>query len=299
MKIFILLTILVLSVVSKAQEIPIAKIHYVFTHINDSTQRDKSIRDEVATFLGAQSSFYTSVSNEKVNNSLKEQMSSPSFDGNIVLIRNFSPIKSSYILNTEKNSLQHLYKIAGDDYILDETMPEQEWEILEETREIGGYACQKAVATFKGRKYEAWFTTEIPIPFGPWKLHGLPGLILSASDEKKEVVFEYAGFEKIEGETPIRIEPSAKAITATQEEVDKLDKAFKENPNAYMESRRGGNSRVISSGNSSGRVVAVGTPSGGSSAGAMDPSKIKSMTIKNDDNYKPSPTTNNPIELTP
>jgi GLPGLI family protein len=298
MRVLTLTIYLLLSMLSYAQETPIAKIHYIFKHINDTTQRDKFLRDEVGTYLGLQSSLYTSVSSNRVNEKLKEIMSNPSFDGNVVLNKNTSTIKSSYVLNITENSLQQIHRVASDEYVLKEEFPVLDWEILEDSKEIGGYACQKAVTNFKGRIYEAWFTTEIPMPFGPWKLNGLPGLILSAADTKQEVIFEFDGFDKIEGTTAMKIQPSVKAISATKEEVEKLEKAFKDNPTAYMESRRGLNSRVVSSGS----AVAL-TPSssagGNPSAGIMDPSRIKSISVMNDENYKPSQITNNPIELTP
>ena len=56
-----------------------------------------------------------------------------------------------------------------------------------ETKEIGKFTCKKATASFRGRNYIAWYSPDIPLPYGPWKLQGLPGLILEAYDTNKYV----------------------------------------------------------------------------------------------------------------
>ncbi len=60
------------------------------------------------------------------------------------------------------------------------------WEITDETKNIGEYTCKKANCTFRGRNFTAWFTEEIPVSTGPWKLYGLPGIILEAYDSHME-----------------------------------------------------------------------------------------------------------------
>ncbi len=56
------------------------------------------------------------------------------------------------------------------------------WKLHNKTKLIGNFNCQKATITFRGRNYTAWFTNEIPVPFGPWKFQGLSGLILEVYD---------------------------------------------------------------------------------------------------------------------
>ncbi|WP_445665513.1 GLPGLI family protein [Fodinibius sp. AD559] len=64
-----------------------------------------------------------------------------------------------------------------------------DWELKNEQKEISSFTATKATASFRGRNYTAWFTTEIPVDEGPWKFHGLPGLILEVYDEEKGVQF--------------------------------------------------------------------------------------------------------------
>ena len=65
-----------------------------------------------------------------------------------------------------------------------------EWILLNDYKKIRGFICQKATCYFRGRNYTVWYTNQIPISAGPWKLFGLPGLILNAKDEEGMVKFE-------------------------------------------------------------------------------------------------------------
>jgi len=90
-------------------------------------------------------------------------------------------------------------------HVFNEDLPitKLEWNITSETKTILNHLCYKASSNFRGRKWEAWFTMEIPINAGPWKLRGLPGLILKASDERNHYVFECTGIEKLKQPEPI------------------------------------------------------------------------------------------------
>lgn len=88
---------------------------------------------------------------------------------------------------TAKLSMRRL--LFKEAFIAEEPLPAINWNLLTETKTINGIMCKKAITLFRGRYYEAWFAPSIPVSDGPWKLHGLPGLILEAYDRNKEIQY--------------------------------------------------------------------------------------------------------------
>ncbi len=84
-------------------------------------------------------------------------------------------------------------KIAGDWFLYEEDIPQQEWTLSEETKEILGYTCRRADCVFRGREWTAWYCDEIPVADGPWKFGGLPGFIMEASDKANHYSFVCTG----------------------------------------------------------------------------------------------------------
>lgn len=95
--------------------------------------------------------------------------------------------------NYESNSLVFVSKIFEQNYWYEEVIEKQNWELSKDTAVIENYNCLKATCKFRGREWIAWYTPDIPMIEGPWKLRGLPGLILRAVDTKGEFSFECKG----------------------------------------------------------------------------------------------------------
>ena len=91
-------------------------------------------------------------------------------------------------------------RISLQDYCYVDSLHTQTWTMGDSTREVLGYTCQQATADFRGRRWTAWFATDIPVSDGPWKLGGLPGLILEAYDEGQQHVFTAVGLEWVKDE---------------------------------------------------------------------------------------------------
>lgn len=93
-----------------------------------------------------------------------------------------SPGHGDYLyLNLSEGKVSVYASIFGSKYIVEEDVPTMDWEIVEDSvQTIIGYECHKATTKFRGREWVVWYAEEIPISLGPWKLNGLPGLILHA-----------------------------------------------------------------------------------------------------------------------
>ena len=76
------------------------------------------------------------------------------------------------------------------------------WDLLDDTLTVSGYLCKKAQTRYGGRTWTAWYTEEVATTAGPWKLQGLPGLIVKASDENS--IFSFTLFELTNKKVPIK-----------------------------------------------------------------------------------------------
>lgn len=81
-------------------------------------------------------------------------------------------------------------RFNSTNWIYTEKYETPEWEITSKDSVIMDYPCILAICKFRGRVWSAWFTPEIPISQGPWKLGGLPGLILKATDSRGHYSYE-------------------------------------------------------------------------------------------------------------
>lgn len=70
-------------------------------------------------------------------------------------------------------------QIVGTNFLIADSIPNIEWKITNEHREIAGYNCRKAVGKIMDDVYVyAFYTDDITISGGPCSINGLPGMIL-------------------------------------------------------------------------------------------------------------------------
>jgi len=104
------------------------------------------------------------------------------------------PIKITHDLNT--NTFIHYTSVGIDNYQYP-TTDQVNWKITDSIKEVSGFTSQLALADFKGRKWNAFFTNDIPLPIGPYTFYGLPGLITQISDTTQSYIFQLTGVKKV------------------------------------------------------------------------------------------------------
>ncbi len=144
--------------------------------------------------------------------------------------------------NHPSGRLTHTEKICEDWFRYDEDMPEFDWELTDSVTNVLGYECHGAVCSFRGRRWTVFYAEEIPLADGPWKLHGLPGLIMKASDEKGHYTFECIGI-KSKADRPITIYKVPFNDVSRRDYYDTRHR-YEVNPYAYFEATTGGSVTV-------------------------------------------------------
>lgn len=121
----------------------------------------------------------------------------------------------------------------------EEFLPALTWNFVpDSSTTILGYDCQEATTEYAGRNYKAWFTTELPLPYGPYKFGGLPGLILRIQDAERQYNWECSGFEKCT--EPIMSYEYDNEKGCSPEDAAKTIARYFKSPYAFLSSGMGG-----------------------------------------------------------
>lgn len=111
-------------------------------------------------------------------------------------------------------------------YHYNESQDMLEWHLKADTLRIANLFCQRADVRFGGRDWVAWFAPEIPIPDGPYKFCGLPGLIVSIADTKGYWRFDLTNIRNVEKTVTLNFQSWYKFVPATKERLFSERKQF-------------------------------------------------------------------------
>ena len=192
----------------------------------------------------------------------------------------------NYSIEKDKTNQKVFFKdrIGRDLYSYEEDRP-MNWKISSETRKIGEYKVQKAETDFGGRKWTAWFTTDLPYQDGPYKFGGLPGLIVKVEDDKGDYSFDLMKNYKI-AEFPV-MNQFGNTIKVKRADFVKQQKKFIADPMSFMS--QGGGQGGFST------TMRIGGGRGSGGGGNQNPGDMKK---RMEERVKEEAKKNsNPIEL--
>ncbi|WP_430813498.1 GLPGLI family protein [Carboxylicivirga sp. RSCT41] len=89
-------------------------------------------------------------------------------------------------------------RLGRDYHVIKEELKLFKWNEVGQRDTILGYPCKTAFAEFRGREYQAFYTTKLPFTAAPWKLHGLPGVVLRVITTDDVLVYEAQSVEVID-----------------------------------------------------------------------------------------------------
>lgn len=145
-----------------------------------------------------------------------------------------------YVVKSTETNIMKVYDGAGmEQYVVEEPLENIEWTLVEDsTKNVLGYDCLMAATNYHGRKWTAWFTPEIPVQAGPWKLSGLPGLILEADADNGVYSFVATGIQNADRPiVPVYLADRYEKIT--RKDFLKAKRSFLDNPLGQINAKYG------------------------------------------------------------
>ncbi len=158
--------------------------------------------------------------------------------GSISVNRRENPGQVSYKVTKQYPDFKtYLFRsISMDRYKIREDK-KPEWKILPDQQKIGTYNAQKAVTSFGGREWTAWFTQEIPFQDGPYKFYGLPGLIVKIEDATGSHSMTLVGnktLKSLDEEKDMQLPENVKVLGIGGKEIEVSKEQFKKAWKAYV-----------------------------------------------------------------
>ncbi|MHA3044524.1 GLPGLI family protein [Riemerella anatipestifer] len=142
------------------------------------------VSDNRSFFISENLLKYDSIFTSELNTAMRSGSNSINFSG-----KSFPKTNSKFLV-VQENDKTIFYGTVGTSVLSYQEPKINSWKLVNETKIVSSFSCKKAELRFKGRDWIAWYSTEIPFPYGPYKFGGLPGLIIKMTDKKEEYDFE-------------------------------------------------------------------------------------------------------------
>jgi GLPGLI family protein len=136
---------------------------YHFFHIRDTTNTGRIWQEGFQMVFNSQKSLYTSYTKQIQDSIHKAKIEAAEKSGaDQIDMGLFIRSTAEDIYTSENENTVYINKIFNENnYLIKEDFEKITWKIEKETKILLDYTCQKAIGICKGRKYTAWFTTDV------------------------------------------------------------------------------------------------------------------------------------------
>ncbi len=136
--------------------------------------------------------------------------------------------------NYPKGKITTRDRVFSDPYVYSEELNLFKWEITGHTNEYKGFRTLHAKTQYAGREWNAWFAPDIPFSEGPYKFHGLPGLIVQLGDSNKQIAIVMEAIVEVSDNEAITHEISPGEFKTTLSNFIKVRNQFTQNAAAII-----------------------------------------------------------------
>lgn len=213
------------------------RVHYKMLSVKDTAKPKELTENAMLLQIGkniTKFSDYHMLLSDSLWNVLVSKKVSRNEAFNKTLPMSRGAMRTIILKNYPKGKITTIDRIPFNTYRYVEESFSPAWNLEEDVEIICGYKCKKANTRLFGREYTVWYAPEIPISDGPWKLGGLPGLILKAYDKQKHYIFECTGIIKNNWGDVIDL-IDLTLLDIKKEQFFKLQKRYFENPGGTIE----------------------------------------------------------------
>lgn len=208
------------------------KVTYRLEYSPDSTYIDKKSTEDFYLFVGDDKSKFIS-KNKWIRDSISSKRLE-NFNGSHLEMPKKNSPKTNFLevifKDYNDNQISTVDRVASDVFLYSEVIKPYTWEIKKDKKTMNEFEVQKAITSFAGRNYVAWFTEEISIPQGPYKFEGLPGLIIQISDTNHHYNYKLISFQKTGGKEIKAINRGRNYVKASKKQFYQAKQDFYDNP---------------------------------------------------------------------
>ena len=136
----------------------------------------------------------------------------------VAMTRDMARGQRTRIFTDLAGNTRTVYEFPSTQIHYEEPLPVVTWELSDEVKEVNGIPSKQARGKLYGREWIVSYATDIPLPVGPWKLTGLPGLVTEAVTTDSLYHFTLISFALTpDDERPIIPSPSAPATPSKKQ----------------------------------------------------------------------------------